>query len=270
MRWSLAWAAVLAAAASGAAAQNGERIAVPLSDPSRPATLEVMLLMADISVTAHDGNEIVIVTDDEIADDDDDDAPRSDGLRRIGGSRPGLTIEENDNTVSVRMDAAPRNADLAISVPRRTSVRVRTVNSGDLVVTGVTGEHELTNVNGDIVATDLSGSAVIGTTNGDVQVSFVALTPSKAMSFSSFNGDVDVTFPASLAADLHLNSGRGDVLTDFDVQVEPQSSVVEQGGNGRPYRVNVKREMRAVVGGGGPDIRLVTVNGDIMIRKRER
>jgi hypothetical protein len=89
------------------------------------------------------------------------------------------------------------------------------------------------------------------------------------MSFSTFNGDVDVTFPARLAAMLHINSGRGDVLTDFDVEVQPvQPSVVERGGDGERYRVRVERETRVAVGGGGPDMHFKTFNGDVTIRKR--
>jgi DUF4097 and DUF4098 domain-containing protein YvlB len=65
------------------------------------------------------------------------------------------------------------------------------------------------------VATDISGSAVASTTNGNVRCTFAEVAPGKAMSFSSFNGDVDVTFPASLAADLRIDAGRGEILTDF-------------------------------------------------------
>ena len=86
-------------------------------------------------------------------------------------------------------------------MPRRTSVHAHVVH-GDLTVEGVTGDHELSNVNGEVSATDLGGSAVVNTTNGAVRVSFTRVAPDKAMSFSSFNGDVDVTFPANLAADL--------------------------------------------------------------------
>ena len=44
------------------------------------------------------------------------------------------------------------NVDLEVRVPRRTSVHASLVNGGDIVITGVTGEHELSNVNGDVVA----------------------------------------------------------------------------------------------------------------------
>ena len=143
----------------------------------------------------YDGNEVVIVADAPIRDADGEEPPREDGLRRIQSSSVGLTVEENDNTVSVRMDFSPKNADIEIRVPRRTSVKASLVNGGDVEITGLTGEHELSNVNGDVIATDLTGSAVINATNGDVRATFTSVDATKPMSFTSFNGDVDVTLP---------------------------------------------------------------------------
>ena len=268
-------ALALMLASGGAAAQSEQRIAVPLSDPARPATLNVSLIMGGISVSAYEGNEIIIVVrdgrdeDDDDDDDDDDSEPaRTDGLRRIPNTGIGLTAEERDNTVSIQMDWRPRSTDLEISVPRRTSVRASTVNGGDVTIVGVTGEHEISNVNGGIFASDIAGSIVANTTNGDVEVSFTEVTPAKPMSFSSFNGDMEVSFPASLKAELRINGGRGDVLTDFDVEVQPQQTVVERGGGDGRNQVRMERETRARIGGGGPEIQFKTFNGDITIRKR--
>jgi hypothetical protein len=249
---------------------------VPLTDASRPVVLDVSVFRGTITVSRYDGDEVVLVAreverDDEEEEDDDDEerqSPRADGLRRIPNNSIGLTATEHDNRVSVELDFSQRRFALDISVPRRTSVHAATVQGGDLTVTGVTGEHELSNVNGNIVATDIAGTLVANTTNGKVQASFTELTPDKAMSFSTFNGDVDVTFPANLSATLRINSGRGELLTDFDVEVQPQPAVVERGGEGGRYQVRLERETRAIVGRGGPDIHFKTFNGNITIRKR--
>jgi hypothetical protein len=260
----------LVALPSAAVAQSDQRLVVPLSDPSRPATLEIALFQGDIEVRAYDGNEIVIVTDATLRDDDEDDEPRSDGLRRIQTSSVGLTVEEADNTVSVRMDFSPRGAELTVQVPTRTSVRANLVNGGDIEITGVNGEHELTNVNGDVIATDISGSAVLNSTNGDVEATFVDVDTAKPMSFTSFNGDVDVSLPARLAADLVVASQQGDVFTDFEVVAEDAPPSVERGPGGPrgQYRVRMQRHTRYAINGGGPEIQLRTFNGDVMIRRR--
>jgi len=255
--------------ASNANAQSDERVVVPLSDPSRPAIVEIALFSGDISVKAYDGNEVIIVTDTPVRDADEPEPPRADGLRRIQSSTVGLTAEESNNTVSLRMDFSPRGVDLEVQVPRRTSVHASLVNGGDITINGVTGEHELSNVNGDVIATDVTGSAVMNSTNGDVQATFVEVSATKPMSFSSFNGDVDVTLPARLVADLLVTSQQGEVLTDFDVVAQQDPTVLERnGGPGGNYRVRMQRQTRYAIGGGGPDIQLRTFNGDIMIRKR--
>ncbi len=96
-----------------------------------------------------------------------------------------------------------------------------------------------------------------------------AVDATKSMSFTSFNGDVDVSLPANLSADLLVTSQQGDVFTDFDVNVQQDPPVVERRGDaGGRYRVRMQRETRYTIGSGGPDIQLRTFNGDVMIRKR--
>jgi len=262
-------ASALALVAARAIAQDDQRLVLPLSYPSRPAILEVALFSGDIEVEGYDGNEIVIVADAPMRDANGQEEPRADGLRRIQTSSVGLTVEEGDNRVSLRMDFSPKNVDLEVRVPRRTSVHASLVNGGDIVITGVTGEHELSNVNGDVIATDISGSAVMNATNGDVNATLAAVDASKSMSFTSFNGDVDVALPANLSADLLVTSQQGDVYTDFDLNEQQDPAVVERNGDaGGRYRVRMRRETRYTIGSGGPDIQLRTFNGDVMIRKR--
>jgi putative adhesin len=288
-----ALALLATAAALDAGAQADNRLVVPLSDPARPAKLDVNLVFGSITVSAYNGNEVVVVAKEDLDDDEDgeDDNnfrerererelerererdedgatdPRA-GLRKISSTSFDLAVSERDNIVTIRMAGPPRSLSLEVSVPRRTSVRAVTINDGILTVNGVVGEHELQNHNGDVFATDIGGSAVISTQNGEVRASFSELTPGKAMSFSSFNGDVDVAFPANFAAELQVNSGRGDLYTDFDVVAQPQAPVVESGGEPGRREIRMKREFRARVGAGGPTMQFRTFNGDVMIRKR--
>jgi Toastrack DUF4097 len=272
------------AALAAAAARAEDRVAVPLSDASRPAVLEVNALRSAINVSAYDGKEIVIVAREATAQEvepengdghrqgfrqrDDDDAPSTAGLHRIPNTSIGLTATEENNTVSVKTDFSRQALALDISVPKSTSVHAKMVNGGDLTITGVSGEHELSNINGRVIAKDIAGSLVASTNNGSIRATFTQVTAGKAMSFNTFNGDVDVTFPASLKATLRVTSGRGDFLTDFDVDLQPHPPVVEQGGRNGRYEVRLERETVALVGRGGPDFRFKTFNGDVMIRKR--
>ncbi|HEY8519341.1 MAG TPA: hypothetical protein VIN61_04630 [Gammaproteobacteria bacterium] len=259
---SLAFAA--GALAAAAQAQQGNQLVLPLSDPSRPAVLEVNLFSGDVAITAHDRSEVVIVTSDE--DVDEIEREVRGGLRRIPNTSIGLTAEERDNRVSISVDWSNRDVDLSIAVPRMTSVHASTMND-DLVVRGVVGDHELSSQNGDIAAFDVGGSAVVSTMNGDVEVSFAEVDRTKPMSFRSFNGDFEITFPADFSGDLVIAAGRGDVLTDFDVELQPQAAIIERGGDPQRRQIRMEREVRARVGAGGPEIRFKTYNGNIVIRR---
>ena len=90
------------------------------------------------------------------------------------------------------------------------------------------------------------------------------------MSFSSLNGDIDVTLPADLKAKVKLKSDNGAVYSDLDIQVDASSRkpVVQDNssGHGR-FRVQFDRATYGVINGGGPEIQLTTFNGNIYIRK---
>lgn len=77
---------------------------------------------------------------------------------------------------------------------------------------------------------------------------------------------------ASVAMPVQITCGvqrkSGEVLTDFELEVQSQPPVVEHGNDGGRYRVRLERAVTAVVGGGGPELQFKTFNGDIVIRKR--
>jgi DUF4097 and DUF4098 domain-containing protein YvlB len=96
-----------------------------------------------------------------------------------------------------------------------------------------------------------------------------AVNADKAMSFSSLNGNIDVTFPSSVKATVEIKNEQGEVYTDFDMQMEKVKSVVEEKpkDKGGRYRVTLDRGMRGTINGGGQDIRFKNFNGDIYIHK---
>lgn len=267
----LTLALILAFAATGAAAQDGDTISVPLSDPSKPVLVQTNLVSGGIKVEAYDGQTVMVrVAELEAVGkkvEKRKEEPRSDGLRRIPNTSHGLTIEEHDNKVSISVNSWSRTTNLEIRVPRRTSLKVRTTNNGDVEVHGVEGDIELGNTNGSITALGISGSVVAHTINGEIKVTLDSVTAGKAMSFSNLNGDIDVTFPADIRADFRMRSDQGDILTDFDVDPVTDTRKSTEGGEGKGFRMKIEKEVHAEVGGGGPEITFKNLNGDILIRK---
>jgi hypothetical protein len=190
------------AAAFPVAAQD-QRIVVPLTDPSRPVRLDVNMHSGLIEVTGYDGKEVVVVASSESQRYE----PRGEagGMKRIPNTALGLSVEEQANHVEIQGEWHSESVTLKVQVPVRTSASIHAIH-GDIVVRGLNGEHELQGTNGGIEATGMRGSVVAGTTNGQLIVTFAEITPNKAMSFTTLNGNVDVSFPAGLKADLRIDA----------------------------------------------------------------
>jgi DUF4097 and DUF4098 domain-containing protein YvlB len=245
----------------------GDRVVVTLSDPARPSTIKASLINGGITVKAYDGKDIIVEAHPRNREDsDDDDRP---GPKRLNIATTVLNVEEENNQVNIGADAIQRAIDLVIQVPVHTSLHLRAVNDGDIMVSGVDGELDVDDVNGSVTLNKIAGSAVAHALNGKRLVSFTRINQ-KPMAFSSLNGDIDVTFPADLKANVSLRSDNGDVFSDFDVNMTPQSSqpVVEDGrSHGGKYKVKIDKTVRGTINGGGPEMQFTNFNGGIYIRK---
>jgi DUF4097 and DUF4098 domain-containing protein YvlB len=250
---------------------TGDRITVPFSDPSRPHTLKVHLINGGITVKGYDGKDAIIETrGGQSGEHERRHTPHgAEGMKRIDNTAMGLTAEEEDNVLVV--GARPgREADLVIQVPVNTSLKLSCINGGDIVVDRISGEIEVNNTNGGVSLTNVSGSVIAHALNKNVVVKLNKITSDKTMSFSSLNGDVDVTLPADTKARVKLKTDNGEIYSDFEVKLDAsgRQPVVEDGRPNRgKYRVRVDHAMYGTINGGGPEFQFQTFNGNIFIRK---
>lgn len=245
---------------------GGDRIPVTLSDPSRPAHVKVSMVNGGITVKAYEGKEVVV----EARVRNRENARSEGGPKRIAISTTGLSVEEENNEVNINTDSYMHPIDVTVSVPVHTSLKLRAVNDGDIAVTGVNGDLDVDDVNGSVTLNNIAGSAVAHALNGHLTATFTRVDGQKAMAFSSLNGNIDVTFPADLKADVSIRSDQGDVFSDFDVQLKATQAqpVVEDGrGHGGKYRVKVDKTVHGTINGGGPEIQFRNFQGQIYIRK---
>lgn len=247
------------------AQNNGQELVVPLSNPNQPGRLEVNLNSGVISVTGYPGKEVIIgVSTDQKAYESES----RDGLKQIPNNSIGLSAREEDNVVRVNSDNWNKEINLSIRVPSSFNLNLKGLNDGEIKVENVTGEMDVSYLNGDVTLVNVSGSAVVSSQNGDVKVSFVNIRSDTPMAFSSFNGDVDVTFPASLKATVKMRSDHGDLYTDFDMNIKKSSPKVENNREDGVYKIAMEDWVLGDVNGGGPEMTFKTFNGDILIRKK--
>jgi hypothetical protein len=250
---------------------SGGRITVPFSDPSRPHTLKVSLINGGITVKGYDGKDAIIESHGgDSSERERHHVPRgAEGMKRIDNTAMGLTAEEEDNVLTIGAHPG-REVDLTIQVPVNTSLKLSCINGGDIVVDRISGEIEVNNTNGGVKLTNVSGSVIAHALNKNVVVTLNKITPDKSMSFSSLNGDVDVTLPADAKARVKLKSDNGEIFSDFDIRMDSsgQKPIIEDGRPNRgKYRVRVDHGMYGTINGGGPEFQFQTFNGNIFIRK---
>jgi hypothetical protein len=158
--------------------------------------------------------------------------------------------------------------EITLRVPRRTDLDVQTVNDGEVVVRGVDGIQEVNNVNGGIEMTEIGGAVCAGAVNGEVHVVFTS-SPRDSCSFESVNGDLDVTFPGDLSADVRVKTFNGEVYSAFDgTPLPPRAATVKAHKGGTTYKIDGRTGLR--IGAGKVPIEFDALNGDVRLRRLER
>jgi hypothetical protein len=297
---------ILLAAGIGAYAQQAktDRVTVPLSNPGKPGIVEVSLMMGSIKVVGYEGKEVIVeatprdknIKDSEkttgiasivpppprpprpayyIGDKDKDkekeQKDKAAGMKRIPIENTGLTIEEDNNTVTIEVESWRRAVDLSIRVPYATSLKLEGTNLGEISVENVNGEIEVENVNGGIKLANVGGTVVANSTNGSINAVLNKVNPDKPLSFATFHGDIDITLPADVKATLKIKSTQGEVFSDFDialksVPVKPEETSTKEGGK---YRIELDRSVYGTINGGGAELKLQNFSGDIYLRKKK-
>ena len=251
-----------------------DRVTVELTDPTKPCIVELSQINGGITVTGYDGQEVLVEAKtrmrrlSERSRKDDE----TEGMFRIPVNSSSLTVEEYDNRVQISTESWKRTTDVSLKVPMRASLNLSCVSQGDILVENVIGDLEVNNINGSVTLLNISGSVVGHALNDELKVVFNEIDPEKAMSFSSMNGNIDVTFPPSLKCNVKIKSDQGDVYSDFEIQkVDKPREIIEENRRGKSgkYRVKIEDAFYGTINGGGPEYHFSNYLGDTFIRKHK-
>jgi hypothetical protein len=248
--------------------QIKEQVVVPLTSPGKPGLLSVKLVGGSINVVGHNGKDVIIEAAARGSRRGRSTDENAEGMRRIDRNPSfDLTAEERDNKVTIKTNSWQQAIDLVIKVPQQFSLKIGTVQDGDIVVENVSGELEVSNVNGSVALRQVSGSAVANTVNGSVTATFKNVTSGAPMAFSTVNGKVDVTLPTNAKAALKMKSDFGEVYSDFEMAAEKSTPKVNRTAQNGTYRVSTDDWTYGKINGGGAEIMMKSLNGNLYIRK---
>jgi len=258
------FALILMALAAPVFAQQSQVIDVPLSRPGEPIYLEIGIQSAHIEVIGEDREDASFEV--TVADGNRKIVTPS-GTQSLKGGGYSLEVEEDDNEISFDMDWRVNKVKVIARIPRHADVELQTINDGEIIVSNLIGNLELYNTNGPITATNISGSVIAESVNDDIQISFASLDLDNATSMESINGSLVLGLQDGESVTVQLDTSRGEIYSDFEVEVLPNKPVVEREDDEDGVSIFIESVIVANINGGGPTIRMKTLHGDLNIRK---
>ena len=178
-----------------------------------------------------------------------------------------ITATEDNNEINVSSNSFMRYLSLSLKIPQGVKLTLSTVNGGDINVDNIKGELEINNVNGGIKLTNISGSVSATSVNGDVITTFKEIDPNAPMAFSTLNGKVDVSMPASAKLNVKLKSDRGEIFTDFDVDIQKTEEKVTKTSGSGMFQLKKDDWVLGKINSGGPEVMMKNMQGNIYLRK---
>jgi DUF4097 and DUF4098 domain-containing protein YvlB len=194
-------------------------------------------------------------------------------LDRIGGRVNAETMNGRIKINDVGGDVIAKSYSNSITVINARGFVAADALSGDIVVRGATVGARAVSVSGSVEISDSKGRIEANATSGSILLNNIDGKDVSAKSanggvvftggfyesgrylFFSANGDVVLTLPPESNFNLTIKSDNGSINTEFPLKLEPGS---QPGG---------REPIVGVVGKGGAEVRAVTANGAVHIKK---
>lgn len=229
-------------------------------DNVKDSKLSLDNFSGDLKIEGYTGNEIIFSP---VGGEDMKVPDRAKGLKPVYGAGVdntgvGLSVEKNGNQVSVTcLLPFTNNREYTVKVPENMAIEVKSEcqNNNDVYINNMKSEIEIQSCQ-SIKLKGVSGPLVLSTISGDIEVTFSNIATGKPFSINSISGEIDITLPAKLAADIEMNSVSGRMYSDFDFS-DKSKDMNQIGGN----------ELNTKLNGGGAKFSIVTVSGNIYLRK---
>ena len=123
--------------------------------------------------------------------------------------------------------------------------------SGDIEAEGLRSDVSVNTVDGKISVVT-TGRAWANTVSGDIEIEMGDFGGGE-LDFNTVSGDITLWLPSDFSADVEFNSVSGDFHTDFDMNIRSKKDRW------------IGSHIRGTIGGGGRDLSINTVSGDVEI-----
>lgn len=167
----------------------------------------------------------------------------------------------------------PQNNPISVIVNNVLGGVFSGIIEGDVNVNNFSGIIEVNTVQGSIRVENINGEVIASTVEGDINITFNKLNKEKTLYFSTVNGDIDITFPKGTNADIMARTMEGDVYSGFDGDVTLGREIEDETATTEPQNnfsnIFQSNYITTRINGGGQEIYLSTIDGNVYIRKGE-
>lgn len=139
--------------------------------------------------------------------------------------------------------------DFVVRVPQQVAFIGRTVNGG-ISAGSLSGNVITHTVNGSIKIST-SGYAEAKTVNGGIFAKLGSATWPNSLEFTSVNGEIVLELPAGVSTEVEAQTLNGSISSDFPLNVTSMKDL---------------KHLKGIIGGGGRQLLLKTLNGSINLR----
>jgi len=231
------------------------------ADNSKDAKLVLSGFSEDLEIEGYAGSDIVVTGG---RHENNGSSDRSKGLKPIypagtDNTGIGVSMEKEGSRIYLRcLLPITQSAHYRIRVPESLALEITRdcTRGGETVISNIKNEIEFKGCH-DITLKNVTGPLVISTISGNVNVIFTDISKDKPISIASVSGEVDVTMPAKAGFDLEMGTVSGNMFSDFDFPAAKQGDMERVGGS----------SIHAKINGGGIDLRLHSVSGNVYLRK---
>lgn len=173
---------------------------------------------------------------------------------------------ENNNNNQWKKPKYRYHVDFKLKVPKKTNVKLATMNDGDIYARNIQGDELIVNnLNGAITLDNVAGKTDVNALNKDINITYFK-NPDGDSKYHSLNGDVNVTFKENLNADVSFKSLNGDMYTNYDTTKLSPELVKKKTKNGKGIKYNMSSNQAYRIGKGGIKLDFNLLNGDATIK----
>ncbi len=231
--------------------------------------VEITNLLGNISLENTSGNSIIIKSDMNL-----EKPERAEGLQLLGAKEDntGLAVNVSEEEGVVNISGISNHTcdyQYTISIPSGINVGIdyhSPYASSDLNIESYNGSLEIKTLSSNVSLKNCSGPFTVNSISGNIEVIFSNVNQKEPTSLISVSGFVDVSIPAGDKANIEISNLSGSVYNNLDLK-----NTGEKEGGERSTglsTIRAKGEKSYTLNGGGQEIYLKSVSGNIYLRKK--